>query len=461
MTKKTLEVTENPQVIVENIGNDLQVKGWDRSEVLVKSSSDNDIILEERDDCVFVSCPSDCVLYVPQKTNLEVKNVGSDARFRSIDGNIVIGKIGSDLSLKDVGSIQATTIGSDFSARRVRDKLSIQKVGSSVMLQDTGAAHLALIGSQLIAKHIRGDLKVEQVGSSAIARDIDGQVIFDNVGGTLHLRDVSGGIAAQLGGAATIDFSPVSWQGYDISAAGNIRCQVPADTNAEFDITCGAQRIFIKTADGSQTIKENSHKLVMGDGGAPVKLRAGGNVSIISQHTSIDNDESFEVDLGGEIGTLADEIAKQTTQHIESQMKLLEEQLDTQMAGLSATLSSSGMPEERMRELEERLEAAKERAALRAEQASQRAQAKMERKLAAAQRKAERKARAAAAREARRERKRSKHAGSGVIITPTHSKPKPEEPVSEEERMMILQMLQNQKISVDQAEQLLSALEGR
>ena len=85
----------------------------------------------------------------------------------------------------------------------------------------------------------------------------------------------------------------------------------------------------------------------------------------------------------------------------------------------------------------------------------------MERKIAAAQRKAERKARASAAREARKARKRSGRTGHEVVITPPPARSQPTEPVSEEERMMILQMLQEQKISVDQAEQLLSSLEGK
>ncbi|MFN2263130.1 MAG: SHOCT-like domain-containing protein [Anaerolineales bacterium] len=459
MAKKTLETSDSPQIIVEKVGSDLQVKGWDRTEVFVKSSSDNDIVLEQQDENVIVSCPSDCVLYIPEKSNLEVRNVGSDARFRSIEGNINIGKIGTDLSIKDIGSAQIETVGSDFYARRVRDALSIKKVGSSALVQDAGDTDLEVVGNQLIAKRVRGNLKVRQIGSSVIARDIDGQVTFDNIGGTLHLRDVNGGIHAILGGAATIDFSPVSWQAYFIQAAGNIRCQIPDDANAEFNINCGSHRIRIHTSEQKETFKEGSYTLTMGDGGASVKLTAGGSVNIVGQRTGMGDAESFEFDLGGEFGSLADEIAEQTTQQIEAQMELLEEQLSTQLAGLSASLSSTGMSEERMKELQERLERAKERAESRAASASQRAQEKMERKIAAAQRKAERKARATAAREARKQRQRLKYTEPSVVIKPPVRSER-REPVSEEERMMILQMLQDKKISVEQAETLLSALEG-
>ncbi len=461
MAKKTLETSDAPQVIVENIGSDLQVKGWDRTEILVKSSSDNDIVLEERDGLITVSCPSDCVLYVPQKANVEVKKVGNDARFRSVDGAIVVGQVGSDLSLRDVGSARVESVGTDFSARRVRGEISIQKIGSSALVQDVGSANLQLVGNQLVARRVRGDLKVGQVVSSVVVRDVDGQVIFDTIGSSLHLQDVSGGITAALGGTATIDFSPVSWQVYSIQAASDIRCHIPTDSNAEFEINCGAQRIYIKTPEGTETIKENSYTLKMGDGGAPIKLISGGRVDIISQHTGLDDVDAFEVDFGTEIGSLADEIAAQTAQQIEAQMEMLEEQMNAQMAGLSASLGAAGMSEERMRKVEERMELAKERARQRAEAATQRAQEKMERNIAATQRKADRKMRASAAREARKERKRAGWTGHEVVITPPPIRSQPKEPVSEEERMMILQMLQDQRISVDQAEQLLSALDGR
>lgn len=460
MAKKTLETGDAPQVIVQNVGNDLQVKGWDRAEVLVKSSSDNDIVLENREEGIFVSCPNDCVLYVPQKANVEVKQIGSNARFRSVDGIVVVGTVGTNLSMRDVGSVRAETVGTDFSARRVRDELFVKKVGSSAFVQDVGAVNLEVVGNQLIAKRVRGDLKVDQVGGSVVVRDIDGQVTFDSVGGTLHLRDVSGGIHAEVGGTATVDFAPVTWQAYSIQAAGNIRCQIPADTNAEFKITSGSERIRIKGFEETQTIKESPYTLTLGDGSAPVELVAGGSVEIVSQGSGMD-DEKFEIDFGIEIESLADEIAQQTTQQIEAQMEMLEEQLNAQMAGLSVTLSSVGMSEERMKEVEKRLEAAKERAARRAEEASKRAQEKLERKLAAAERKAERKARAAAAREARKQRARSDFKGHGVVITPPPTRKAATDPVSEEERLMILQMLQDQKINVEQAEQLLSALEGK
>ena len=80
----------------------------------------------------------------------------------------------------------------------------------------------------------------------------------------------------------------------------------------------------------------------------------------------------------------------------------------------------------------------------------------MEHKLAAAQRKIESKAQAQ-----ERAARHGHHSWSFNIPTP----PKPPitsgDPVSEDERLMILRMLEQKKITMDQAEELLSALEGK
>ena len=98
---------------------------------------------------------------------------------------------------------------------------------------------------------------------------------------------------------------------------------------------------------------------------------------------------------------------------------------------------------------------ATERANQRAQEKIRRAQEKMNRKLEAARRRAEMKARAAE--RAARDRRRRPEPPTWVT-SPT----KPvSEPVSDEERLMILQLLEQGKVTTDEAEQLLAALEGK
>jgi len=460
MAKKTIETNNNPKVLVQQVGSDLQVKGWERAEVLAKSSSDNDLVLEEAEGVVSVSSPSDCVLYVPHDASVEIIQTGSNARIRSVFGEITIQDIGTDLVVRDVGPVTAENIGTDFSAKRVNGDLAVDNVGSSATIGDVGRVVLDTVGSQLVAKRVRGDLQVTgSVGGNAVVRDIEGQVLVSSVGGSLHVREVSGGITADVGGNTMVEFSPVSWQAYRVDSAGNIRAHVPADVNATFEILSGARDIQIKTPDISEKLEEGRHVLTLGDGDASVKLNAGGAVNITTREMDWGGVEDFEIDFGEEIGSMAEEIAEQAVRQIESQLEMIENNVNVHLSGLGTSLSTAGLSEERIKELEARLEQARARAAERAERAVERAREKLELKIAAVQRKAQRKTRTAAARAARKARESRGERTFNII--PPAVPVQPVDPVSEEERLMILQMLQEKKISVDQAEKLLSALEGK
>ena len=421
MAQKTLETHAQPQIVVEHIGNELSVKGWDRPQVLARSSSDNDILLEERDNRIVVRAAADCVLYVPAKATLAVHQVGTHARFKALGGDLTIGQVGADLILRDVSACQVEKALADLSAKRVR-----------------------------------GDLLVKHIGGNAIIRDVDGQFSADGIGGQLHLRDVSGGITVEVGGNASIDFSPVPWQGYAIQAGGNIRCRVPGDANVNFEIINGAQDIRIKTPDRSEKLNEGEYTFTLGEGGAQVKLAAGGSVRVLASATTWEATEHIDVDFGAELGSVAEEIAKQATSQLEAQLDMISAHLDAKLSGLASAIPQAGLSEERAQEIQARLEAARERAAQRAEAAAERARARLELKIAAAQRKAERKARAAAARAARKAGRKRGHSRF------SHPSPfEPSDPVSDDERLLILQMLQDQKITLEQAEQLLAAVEGK
>ena len=143
---------------------------------------------------------------------------------------------------------------------------------------------------------------------------------------------------------------------------------------------------------------------------------------------------------------MAESITRQATEQIEAQLGSLNEHL----SGLSKTLEEAGLPAERSQEIHQRLEQARLKATQRAQAAAERAQANLERKLAAAQRKAV------------RETRKQSHKSFSIDMDALQSAAKTgTDPVSDEERLLILKMLQDNSISVEQAEELLSALEGK
>jgi predicted Holliday junction resolvase-like endonuclease len=126
-------------------------------------------------------------------------------------------------------------------------------------------------------------------------------------------------------------------------------------------------------------------------------------------------------------------------------MDLVGRQLNEHMERLNRTFEGAGYTAEQTERMIRQAQEATNRAAARTEDKLRRAQEKLERKLETARRRAERRSRG----------RRS----STDWAAPFPAEPE-SEPVSDNERLAILQMLEQKKITVEQAEELLSALEG-
>jgi len=424
-----------PEVVIEEIAGNLQLKGWSRPEVLVKSEAEVAPEIEEQDEVVSIRCPGDCLVRVPHQASVKVERVLGEAVFKLLD-----------------------------------EQLQIEQVNGSLVLRNVAETRVDTVYGELVAKQVSGDLHVDHVSGSVVLRDIQGSCTLERVSGNLDLRDAEGDLIISTGGNANLRLSLLTGQRYEISADGNLNFRLPADSSARLNLTSRANTIRVRLPNEQKSIQEGSYSFTLQDGQAAVNLSAGGALTVDSQETGWIEMEDVQVDIEGaqdEIerafaGISEGSIAEQIEAQLEAHMQALEEH----MTRLSEKLESSGLSEMHQERIMRRAREASERASARAQDRIRRAQEKLERKMAATQRKAELKLRAAE----RHSRSHSHGRRSWSVEwppTPPHVPSAPhqptstKEPVSDEERLMILRMLEEKKISLDEAERLLSSLEGK
>lgn len=411
MEKISAPTSSAPEVIVNDAFGNLYMKGWDRSEVTVTAAPDN-ITLEESDDVVRLSCRSDCTVRLPHETSLQVGSAKGAVRAKLLHDQINIGDVHGHVDLRDVSDVNIEKVYGHLRARRVA-----------------------------------GDLTVPLVKGNVTLRSVSGSCLLENVKGNIDLRDVDGNIETSVKGNARLRLSNLSGSNYIVEADGNIHCRIPQDANVVLDITSEAEVIRVKIPEASQTITQKEYTLTLGNEQASMKLSAKGNVYISASETweEREADEAY-TPLPEDFG---DQIAKQVEAQIDEQMEMMNRHLNEHFDRLSESISKSGLSEEEMERIMEQARVKNERASVRAQEKMRRAQIKMERKLEATRRRSEMRAKSAS--------RKGRTKGSWSVKIPTP----PTDPVSEEERMMILRMLEQKKISPEEAEELLTALEGQ
>ncbi len=417
MSKQTIPTSMAPEITIEKVAGSLQVRGWENPEVEVRASSD-DLSLETQEDAIQLSCGSDCDLRLPHGATLRIEKIDGNAQFRFLEEELSAEQVGGNLSLRDVAGIQIEKVGGDFSA-----------------------------------KALAGDIHISQVQGNVHVRDVQGKCWIEKVDGNLDLRDVEGDIQAKTEGNARLRLGVMLGSKYQIRAAGNVHCQVPEDASVKLSLSSGARIIRVMCPDQTRTYQQSQYEFTLDDGDISLELSAGGLLYLICQGGW----ERAGAEEAGDFVKMADlseQIARQVEGQIESQMEAMSRQIADQMANLSERIGKSGFSPEETERIMEKARQASEREAARAQAKMHRAQEKLERKLEAARRHREAHA------SDRRTRASGRQSWTFDWVPPTPPVPPPPEPVSEEERLMILRMLEQKKITLEEADRLLSALEG-
>jgi len=322
------------------------------------------------------------------------------------NGDEVSISCGSDLSLRvpKASSFEFKSIGGDASIRGVLGGIELKEIGGDLSIRDAGSISIDTIGADFSLRGAKGNLYVKNAHGDVSIRDVEGNISLDSVADDLALRGSHGNIKVNVGDDVIVYLDPVADGAYSIVAGDDILLVLPSNANATLSMQGDEIQVDMPGVEPDEDA--TNRVVVLGDGSANISLSAGGDVRVSDR---------------ADAGEFAEEFGN--------------------FAGLNFDWSGFG------EQISRQVERATAQAAKRAEEAARRAE-----------RHAERHA---------RKWKANVNVGrwnwdigpNGVITPPTPPVP-PSEPVAEEERMAILKMLQEKKITAAQAEELLSALEG-
>ena len=421
MARQVISTSLAPDCFVGEVMGDLRVKGWETPQVAVDGSAE-DLDLQESDDVVRISSRGGCEIRLPHAAALEIESVHGDAEIKLLEESLQISEVHGSLTLRNVAGLKVQRVQGDLSGRS-----------------------------------IDGDLEIEQVLGDAELRQIAGSCSLGEVHGDLNLQDVGRGVQAKVLGDARVRLSSLlsslDDESCTLSADGDVLLTVPADAGLRLHLVSRGGMIRVNVGDKAETYQQEQVDLEIGSGESGVTIEAGGDIIILGQWMGAERGSApFMSDY-------SDQIARQVETQIGQQMEEVSRRMKDQMDRLTSTLGQAGFsPEDTARVVEQAMRAG-ERETARAQEKIRRAQEKLERKLEEAQRKAEQKARSGD----RNAWARPRHTWGRTWPTPPTppTPPSVSEPVAEEERMLVLKMLEQKKISLEEAEKLLAAMEGK
>ena len=426
MYQKRITTSESPRVEVTACQGDLAVATWDNAEVLIEVDSEEVLTVEEKEGAVALAINGDCSLTVPAVASLMVIQAQGDLSVQGARGIVEVATVQGDAQFQDgTASASLSTVQGDLTVERWAAAVSAGTVrGDARVRQVDGPVEFGTVGGDLLAEKINGPLSARSVAGDAYLRQLNGMLYLSDVGADLIGRAwTAGADVAQVGGDVSLKTVFVGPVTYDIQSRGNLVARALPGSSATFTLQTAKGQIRAKGVTGEMT-EEGQWKGAIENGEAQVTLTSTHGNMLLKTVGAGDEDQERDAfailaadlgRIGAEAGVAAQELAWRIQQRVADKLATID------------------------------LEAIALREAEREVAKAQRMAKKTRRKAERAQEKAQRKVRQHLERETGRGRRRA--AGRGQVS-------------SEEERLAVLKMLAEGKISTQEAETLLQALEG-
>ncbi len=324
------------------------------------------------------------------------------------------------------GSLHVVRVHGDCRIRDVGGPIVVESAHGECYVRHVSTVRIDTALGEVTIREVAGDLQMGTVNGNLSLRDIAGRSQIEVIRGHLLGQDMPGGLTVgRVKGSVSMRTAFHSDAEYHFGPiAGHAQFRIPADSSVRFVMPAHTQ---LRLDREIQPVREGDRWIVtLGGGSALVELEAVSGSVVIKydgmgyRPESPIYDEDFMIDM-------ADFSAE-----LDARLSEVEANLNERLSHIRTGLSDR-LSEKMRRRVERELDAAR-------------------RHVEAAQRRAE-----MAAERARRVGGRAGAAGITINIAREGEQ---REAVTEEERLAILKMLEQGQISVEEAEKLLSALEG-
>jgi len=396
---------EHPIIHLKAYGG-VQINGIDQPEVHCDIDSPQLATLVEEDGQVYVTVNTSCIVEVPRASAIQIEKGMGSVKIANIKNKINVQKVLGNLVLFDIDQAEIKKVGGNLSVRKASGQVSAEKVAGNLTVDDVASIICGKVGGNCRIKNISEGLTIEKAGGKFLGQSIAGFAGVSKIGGSFIVNNVQMSGDINVGGNIKLENAYFT-DNQNLRAGGNIEVVLnenQADTI--FKMRSGDEKIRIKVKDDDIEHRVGLHDYQIGESTVSVTMTAGGHVSLGDQ-------PGLTEDV---VGDLSNKFEFEESDFSE----MIQSRIDSATKMADAKIKSA---EIRLEQIRERLEKNRE------------INLDMDFGKVDPFKK-----------------------GVGEPIPHIHRKAG-KKSASDEERLMILQMLQEKKITVDEAETLFKALE--
>ncbi len=275
-----LHLTRDDPVIHLKAYGGVKITGVDQADVTCEIDAPQLATLVEEDGHVYVTVNAACQLRVPVNSSIDIERAMGSVMIKNITNPINVEKVLGNLVLINVGQANVGKVGGNFSVQTTAGPILVDKVAGNLTVDDVQSVSCEKVGGNCVLRNVREDCCVEKAGGKCLVEGVTGQATLARFGGSLKVRDIT--LESDVRAGGNIELVGCSFnQDLSLKAGGNIAVALSeTQPGLSLVIRSGGHKINIKARGDDVEVRAGQYEHQFGEGGIALTLEAGGSVSV-------------------------------------------------------------------------------------------------------------------------------------------------------------------------------------
>lgn len=202
-----------------------------------------------------------------------------------------------DLIVPEGAAVVIERVSGDANIQKVKGHLQVQRIGGDLAIQNIGTAEIMSVGGDCKILTNQGVLSIQRIGSDFTGAELSGPFKLEGVGGDADVHMIGGDAQIRAGGDINFTIAEINSQSVRLDAGGDVLVVLPANADVALDLRSRGHDIMINMAGESQNIEKRMATITFGSGSCKISVDAGGDIRVSDDTSEIDNFDDLREDI--------------------------------------------------------------------------------------------------------------------------------------------------------------------
>lgn len=310
MGKQRIELTAGTVLRIADTEGDVIIRGQQEPLLEIELARPDGAEIEQEEGVVVLRLHRDARLRVWSETPITLEQADGDITVRGVRGALRLNKVVGDVVLSDVGEVQLRDVDGDVVVSRAGDvraegyldddvhlrqvgQVSLEEVSGDLAVRGAAALSVDHIGDDVAVSTVKGSVRVQEARGDAALRGVEGAVEIGRVRGDLSTRNLQGNLlVTRVDGDISLYVAFLADRQYRLAGRRGIHVRFPETTAARFVIQA-PRWSYPKEGFEVETEEEGRAVVRFGQDGPDVHLSTDGEV-VLRGTTAADWERNME-----------------------------------------------------------------------------------------------------------------------------------------------------------------------